>query len=297
MVEEELVTSTEEELPMSTEKELVVSKKIRDLKKGIAVFDNKFINAFYRMTLTQKRLLNMAVAAVNAKQILPKGKRVVVSIDDFAQLSGLSTQSAVYRCREAAADLISVRVVDIEYVDPNVMLRVNAKSAGHKEVKRISHLNFFQEVEVLDTESSKVITFMFSDWVIPYIAKLDGNFTKVHLEHVNPLTSFYSMRLYESVVLQMPDAAGVHCRLMKLSELRDIFGLTDEKYKRWVDFKKRCIVSSVDELHEKTPFDWRFETIGKGRYLQGVLFSATPCKQKEFIFDGELKLPGIHCDE
>jgi plasmid replication initiation protein len=267
-----------------SERGLAVPGKARNLSRGVAVFDNKLIDACYRMTLTQKRLFNMAVAAVNSKRRLQLGKRVVVSIDDFAQLSGLTTQSAIYRCREAVADLISVHIVDIEYKNPNEILsRVNTKK-GNDTVQRISHRNFFQEVEVLDTETSKVVSFVFSDWIVPFIAQIGGSFTKIQLQHINPLTSFYSMRLYESVIMAIKSNGGVHHRQLTVAELRHIFGLTDEKYKRWVDFKKRCIVSSINDLNEKTPFAWSFKVIGKGRFLQGVSFSATPQPQEEFKF-------------
>jgi plasmid replication initiation protein len=251
---------------------------VRKLRDGVAVMDNKLLDACYRMTLTQKRLFNMAVAAVNSVKRMPNGNTVSVSIDDFAQLcGGLSRKDALKRCREAVPSMSQAQIIDIIYKDPNEFLQ----DMDTNNIERLSYKNFFQEVDYIETDKDQVVRFKFSDWLIPYIAQLKKSFTQIRLQHVNPLTSFYSMRLYEAVIMRMLDSNGVHTRTFEIQELRMLMGVDDDKYNRWVDFKKRCLVSPIADLNEKTPYTWVIKTNGRGKYLKSVTITAEPNHQQE----------------
>lgn len=253
---------------------------IRALHNGVAVLDNKLVDACYRMSLTEKRLFNMAIASVNSKKHFDGGY-VSVSIDDFSQLCNITKNAALKRCREAIGDLRNAHVIDIEYKDPNKFLDKIYNKTETENVRRLSHKNFFQEVEYLDCQEAQVVRFKFSDWLHPFIAQLERKFTKIRLQHVSQLTSFYSMRIYEAVILRMADSEKAHERTFEIPELRRVLGLTDGMYARWVDLKKRCVVSAVKDLNNKTPFNWVMTVNGRGKYLRNVTIKATPVSQKQ----------------
>lgn len=251
---------------------------VRKVVNGVAVMDNKLIDACYKMTLTQKRLFNMAVAAVNSTKSMKSGHKVAVSLDDFAELAGLSRKIALQHVRETLPDMRQAHVVDITYKDNNVFKQDFDSS---QEVERVSYKNFFQEVDYIETEKELAVTFKFSDWLVPYISQLKKKFTQVRLQHVNPLSSFYSMRIYEAVVLTIQDSTGIHSRTFEIQELRNILGLQGDTYSRWVDMKKRCLVAPIKDLDEKTPFAWSLKVNGRGKYLSSVTIKAKPQSQQE----------------
>lgn len=249
---------------------------IRPLREGIAVMDNKLLDACYSMTVTQKRLFNMAVAAVNSKKTMVRNNSVAVSIDDFAQLSGLTRKAAIEHIKNTLPDMRQAHVVDVVYKDKNTF-----KKTDGSDVERISYKNFFQEVDYVETNKELAVKFKFSDWLVPYIAQLRRSFTRIHLQHVNPLNSFYSMRLYEAVIMKIVNRDGFHVRSFEISELRSILGLQDGVYERWVDMKKACLVRPINELNKKTPFKWNLDVNGRGKYLRSVTVSAQPKSQQE----------------
>jgi plasmid replication initiation protein len=248
--------------------------KIRalDLKAGIAVSDNKLINACYRMTSMQKRLFNLAIAACNSSKSLTSGD-VFVNVNDFAFLSNKEVKESVRICKSSIRDMSLLQVIDIEYkakrsLSPIQSVRLQQAEDTEKEIARISYKNFFQEVDFIDSSEGLFLYFKFSDWLIPYLEMIKKRFAQVPLMEVSQLSSFYSMRLFDFIMASQETIEKVRVRTYFLSEYRAMLGFVEDKedlYSRWADFRKRCLVNPIEELNEKTSLNWSFSVEGRGK--------------------------------
>jgi plasmid replication initiation protein len=278
---------------ISTNKKIMVgelmNKELRPLylSQGVAVSDNKLINACYRMTAVQKRIFNMAVASCNSKQFLDTGE-VVVSIDDFAELTAKSVKESIRICRTESRNLSKLQVVDVVYKEKREkgmmrkIMSADEREKSEDSVSRISYKNFFQEVEFIEHNNKRCLYFKFSDWLVPYVEFIRKKFSQVPLVEVSRLGSFYSLRLFD-FLMATKQVGKIRKRVFTYAEFREILGFVGEKkemYLNWSDFRKRCLITPVNELNEKTGYDFCYEISGRGDSLRKITITA---KKKEQI--------------
>jgi hypothetical protein len=283
-----------------------MNKELRPLKlaSGIAVSDNKLVNACYRMTSVQKRLFNMAIASCTSNRFLESGE-VVVNIYDFAELTGKTVKESLRICRQEADGMSQLRVVDIVYKEKRTKFKpfqnadIDKKEDNERDVARLSYKNFFQEVEYIDVEDQCLLYFKFSDWLIPYVENIRKKFAQVPLIEVSRLTSFYSLRLFDFVMATKP--IGKVCRrVFSYQEFREVLGFVGDKkdlYPNWCDFRKRCITSSINELGIKaTGYEWAYKITGRGDAARKICITATKKDQiplpLEKVVDDEVEVDG-----
>lgn len=258
--------------------------------------DNKLINACYEMTLTQKRLFNLAIASVNSKKETTHSDTVSVSIEDFAELAKIDIHSALKAARDAVEPMSKTQVIDVEYKDKNIFKqRAQEKNASESAIKRVSYKNFFQSVEYIEDGAERLVRMQFADWLMPYISQIKRAFTEFQIQHTTPLSSFYAIRIYESVILEHFRYKGdetdiVASRTFDLVELRKTLGIIDDRYPRWSDFSKRCLRSPIESLNENTPFIWSFKSNGRGRWMKSVTISAARDEQQTLDFGDDDEL-------
>ena len=95
----------------------------------------------------------------------------------------------------------------------------------------------------------------------PYILDIKERYTKYFFRSITGLNSMYSMRLYE--LLKQYEFRS--SRSFELEELRFLLNITEGKYAKYTDFKKRVLLSSQKELQEKTDIAFSFEEIRERR--------------------------------
>jgi plasmid replication initiation protein len=73
-------------------------------------------------------------------------------------------------------------------------------------------------------------------------------------------------------------------RSFELSHLRFLLNISETKYSKYTDFKKRVLLSSQKELEEKTDISFIFEEIRESRKVVKINFTIIS-KQKEILED------------
>lgn len=146
---------------------------------------NSLIEASYRLTLDEMRLLALTVGTMN-----PKDDKQVFefTVDDFvAQFPDLKRDS-VYEQIKTAIKRISDRWVRTE--DGKIVT----------EFRWVSSRTYFKK------EGRFKIAL--TNEVMPYLTQLKGQFTQYQLNHISGFTSVHTMRLYE-LLTQYKKRGGV----------------------------------------------------------------------------------------
>lgn len=217
---------------------------------------NELIQASYRLTLHEKKLILTALSFCDSRHEIPK--KITITASEFSEVSGIDINTSYKKLYEAADNLYE-RSIKIETNDETDEFRwIQQKITKHK--------------------GEGQITILWSDPVIKYISQLKQQFTTYNLGSVGRLNSFYSIRLYE-ILMQFNSTKE---RLITVKKFRKILGIED-KYKTWRDLRRYVIDPAVSELNQRTELVISYESFKTGRAITDLLFT--------FKQNNQLKMP------
>lgn len=220
-------------------------------KDLIVTRHNSLIEASYKLTLNEQRLLYLCVSQLDPRKPISKENCFTVTAKEFSEQFGVS-EKLVYKEIEEASKALAERWV-------------RTHDGKYREQFR-----WVFGVRYHDNEGK--VTLGFSPWVIPYLTNIfNGQFTSLKLSQISELKSVYSIRLLE--FLTQFKSTGRF--IIELDRFKDRLGLKDE-YKRFYDLKKRVIDVAVKELREKSNLvvNWKAIKGSRGKAI----------KQLEFVF-------------
>jgi plasmid replication initiation protein len=202
-------------------KELVVTKH------------NNLIEASYKLTLNEQRLVLLCIARLDTRKPLPKDNLFTITAKEFSKTFGIEEKHAYEALDEAASTLYErdIRTYDGKYRE---------------------RFRWVCGVQYHDNEGK--VTLGLSTFITPYLTMLHERFASYKLNQIAGLKSIYSIRLLE--FLTQFKATGK--LIIELGRFKDRLDLKNE-YTRFFDLKKRVIEPAVKELREKSnlEIDWR----------------------------------------
>ena len=197
-------------------------------KNLVVVKHNSLIEASYRLTLGEQRLLLACISQVNSTDSLVKKDEFTVTAKQFANLFDIPQCHAYEQIEKAANDLFEQKI-----------------TIKHKSERRKKVMRWVCEV---DYDGGKgQVTLGFSPKIIPYLSQLKDNFTKYRLEHISQLKSVHTIRIYELCVQYMK----IGHRVITLSDLKELIGISG-LYPDFKDFNKRVLKSSIEQINKHT---------------------------------------------
>lgn len=205
--------------------------------------DNYLIEASYKLTLDEQRLMLYCIGKLNP--IEPSQKQEII-IEDFAKIFGLDKNSA-YKQVKTAIDNIYNRSIRV------------------KDPKQEKEFRWIQEKIYFDNKG--IATIEFSSSVMPYLCQLETQFTKYHLKYISQFKSVFSIRIYELLT----QFRILKNRIISISELRDLLNL-DSKFSKWSDLKRFVIDKAISEINSKSDLNITYALIKKGRLITGIEF-------------------------
>lgn len=232
----------------------------------LVVKDNTLIRASYKLTLNEQRLVLTCIARLDSMRgTLPRDNIFRVTVDDFADQWGLPRSKAYQALAEASDSLY----------EQDIKLR---DSTGKARMRWVYYVKYYDGEGRVDLG--------FSPTVAPYLTQLRREFTSYGLDSVSGLKSAYSIRVFE-MLMQFKSTGA--CRI-GIDELRTALDLGD-RYKRFVDLKRRVIDPAVKELSQKSNLEVQYDVHRKGNVPfaitfffaenpQGVLGLDTPAQPK-----------------
>ncbi|MEW8089089.1 MAG: replication initiation protein [Candidatus Thiodiazotropha endolucinida] len=207
---------------------------------------NSLIEASYKLSLNEQRLILACTARLDGRKPLPKDNQFELTADEFSDLFGVDMKNA-YKEMEDAANNLYER--DIRKIDGMSKKR----------------LRWVYSAEYVPGEGK--VRLGFSPKIAPYLTLLHRQFTSYPIEDIAKLQSAYHVRLFE-MLMQFQDT-GLF--IITLDDFRERLQLED-KYTRFSNLKARIIDPAVKELSIKTPIDVTWEAIRKGRVVQRLEF-------------------------
>ena len=206
---------------------------------------NHLIEASYKLTLNEQRLILACIAQLDSRKPMPNSKLTVRAID-FAETYGVPEHKAYEYLEEATTKLFER---DIKTYDGRSRTR----------------FRWVDWVKYHDGEG--YVSLSFTRWVAPYLTLLHKQFTSYRLVQIASLRSVYAIRLYE-LLMQFKETGK---REISLQKFKDRLELSD-KYNRFSNLKARVIESAVKELEVKSNLLIEWEPIRKGRTVIALSF-------------------------
>lgn len=214
---------------------------------------NKVVEACYRLTLNEQRVILACIAQVNSTMELLKTDRFELTAKDFAKLFNFSEDRS-YSELQAVAKQLFHRYVIIENPKPE-----NPK-IKYTQTHWISGIDYVPD-------DGKIIL-RFAQDILPYLSKLRGEFTKYKLEYIGKMTSIYAIRLYE--LLAQWQSTGT--REIELQWLKKRFQIED-KYEAIKDLKLKVLDPAVKDINEHSNFTVSWAQRKTGRRVTHLIFT------------------------
>ena len=236
-------------------------------EKRLVVKSNYLIEASYRLTITEQKIVYMVISMIDKNDV--DFKDYEFRVTDFIQLLGLKGQSA-YTELKGITRLLRSRTFTI------------------KTDKQEIQTGWVSDVVYKDGEGK--ISFTISKYLKPFLLQLKSYFTAMELNNLIQLKSGYSTRIYEL----LKQYQKLKERTFELDELKKILVIENKSYDIYNNLKQKVILPAQQELKEKTDISFEFEEIKTGRKVTAIRFIIQPNGSAADI----KQIPGqIHIDE
>jgi plasmid replication initiation protein len=222
-----------------------IQKTLKKDQNDVIVHHNSMIEARYHLTLQEKRLMYWLSSQV--KQTDEDFKEHELPIKEFAKLVEAKGDH-LYKSLDTISHKLMQKIITIKSIDDTGFVKA-ALLGGVKYLK-----------------NKGILKLSFHPYLKPYMLQLNECFTKISMGDVVGLKSIYSVRIYE--LLKQYENIGK--RELSLSELREFFGISLGKYKRFNDFKKDVLERAKKEINAKTEYDIDYTEKKEARKVVGL---------------------------
>ncbi len=229
-------------------KEMVKVDKVS--KNAVATMHNKFIEARYRLTLEEQRILLSLISLIQPDD--EDFKDYKISVKALAELIETKHKN-MYRVLNEATDRLMQRIIKIETLDEN-------------NKRMFEKFSFISYAKYKEGEGYLIISI--DKHLKPYLLQLKEQFSKVPLKHLFKLRSTYAVRLYE--LLKQYENTGY--RVDYLPDLREMLGVEPNEYPRFDNFERRVLKQAIKEINEKTDLEVSYRKKKTGRKITHIEF-------------------------
>jgi plasmid replication initiation protein len=245
---------------------------------------NSLIQAGYRLTLAEQRVLLSAISIIGKDEVPTDQTTYTVTANALADVTGSTARRAYQELAEAAHRLYRREV------------RIEGASNG-EDRERVTMTRWVQDVQYIPDEGRVELRFAHS--ILPYLSLLQREFTSYKLQHVASMRSTHGVRLYE--LLAQWRQSGE--REIEIEDLRRMFGV-EGRYPSIKDLKKYVIEPAVRDVNECSDLSVEWGQRKAGRRVAAIQFRFEPKKSEPKKSEGkkskkkqEPKIEGIPYSE
>jgi plasmid replication initiation protein len=223
-------------------------------KKELVVKSNRLVEASYRLTEIEMQIVLYSICRSREDGIgLSPKDPLTIRADDFAARFGTNT-TKVYGQLKDAMDTLYKRTLIIRDEDPKT------------GKLRVVETRWISDKAYIDGAGQIQITFAHK--VIPFIAQLEGDFTRYRLERIGRMTSIHAVRLYELLLQYLK----IGKREINIAWLKATLQLEGE-YLRTSNLKLRVIDVAVEQINVYSDLQVSYTNIKTGKAITGFLFT------------------------
>lgn len=208
---------------------------------------NSLIEASYRLTLDEMRLLALTIGTMN-----PKSDQQVFefSVSEFVNQFPEVNADRAYTQIKSAIERISERWVKTE------------------DERHVTKFRWVSSQTYFKKEGRFKIAL--TNEIMPYLTQLKGQFTQYQLNHISGFSSVHTIRLYELFT----QYKRLGDRYISVEDLKKWLQLED-KYDRYNNLNQWVLLPALSEINEKSDLFVEYEPIKKGRKVTGIEFNIT----------------------
>ena len=223
--------------------------------RDLVVKDNALINASYNLDLVEQRLILLAIVeARESGRGINANDPLEVHADSYINQFGVHRNTAYQALKDACKDLFARQ---FSYQEKKA--NGNIRNVMSRWVSQIAY-----------NDNEATVDLIFAPAVVPFITRLEEQFTKYELQQVSSLSSAYAIRLYE-LLIQWRSAGKTP--IIELQEFRKKLGVLDNEYLRMAHLKERVLELSIKQINEHTDISVKYEQHKRGRSISGFSFS------------------------
>lgn len=207
--------------------------KIKEVRRQYVVKANDLIRKTrYTLTAQQQKIVLFCISKIRPND--PPGTAYEIDIAELCAACNVDYKEGGFYYRGIKTDILNLtQRYWVELPD-----------------KAIATVSWIGDAKIIPYDSKVIIHF--HPEMTPYLFELKEKYTQYRLEDVLPFKGKHAIRLYEilrSYVTAKEIEEGYHKRItIRLSDLKN--NLVIENYNRWVDFEKRVIISSLNEINK-----------------------------------------------
>lgn len=234
-------------------------------EKSLVVQHNAVIEARYRLTVEEQRLIKTLVSQI--KRDDEDFKTYEIKILDMANILGVVDDSYYSRVRKVTKRIMG-----------NVLCFFD-ESGNEVHTNWLSSAKYYK--------GKGVVALRFDPELKPYLLQLNTLFMSYELGNILRLKSMYSIRFYEL----LRQYRKLKKREFTIESLKSILKI-DEEYPLYKDFKKFVLIPSQKEVSEKTDIEYSISEVKKGRKVIKLVFHIEEKNgaDKSLELDGPAKL-------
>ena len=223
--------------------------------RDLVVKDNALINASYNLDLVEQRLILLAIVeARESGKGINANDPLEVHADSYINQFGVHRNTAYQALKDACKDLFAR-----QFKKKKKKANGNIRNVMSRWVSQIAY-----------NDNEATVDLIFAPAVVPFITRLEEQFTKYELQQVSSLSSAYAIRLYE-LLIQWRSAGKTPT--IELQEFRKKLGVLDNEYLRMAHLKERVLELSIKQINEHTDITVKYEQHKKGRSISGFSFT------------------------
>lgn len=232
------------------------------MSKYLIVKDNALINASYNLNLIEQRLILLVVGqAKRFNQVIQADTRLEIKVSDYMDVYSVQGRSVYENIKDACKTLLERQFTYHEKQEKGIRVATS---------KWVSEIAYNDETGAVDLT--------FAPAVISLISLLEKHFTSYDLEQVAGLNSKYAVRLYEIVIAWRSQGKTPQ---IKVKELREQLGVSDDEYTLMETFKRRVLDLAVKEISKHTNITLEYTQHKNGRKIVGFTFEFKYKKGRE----------------
>lgn len=250
-------------------------------KQTIVVKSNKLVEASYRLDLIEQRIVLYAIVEARETQKGLTDGFVTIEAKRFAQAYDMDDGSVYGQLKDAMKTLFN-RFIVARDIHPE----------SGKE--RVSMIRWISTASYID--GAGAVQLRFATDMLPYITRLETEFTSYRLEKIGRMSSVNAVRLYELLVQYL----SVGKREIEIAWLKETLGMADG-YKAIKDFKNRVLDVAVAQINEHSDIRVSYTQRKTGRTVTHLIFDikpepkSAPAKRKKGhkLTDAEIEEQGL----